>query len=147
MSSVAERLWDYVIEKVSSVNMLKSEVNEIGACWPCCCVCTSALCDAYSLLLSKWLSSAAGRTIRRHNIFIYPQPLSKPLCFLFDTCIHSFYSGHFSCIHRPVGFHTSVWLCVSSYRVSGRQTANVHLSSFNNESLVKSCRVEHVGFS
>lgn len=122
--------------------MLKSEPNDMGMCWPCCCMCSSALCDACSLSLSKWLSSTASRTIRRHNIFIYSQLLSKPLCVLCDTHIHSFYSGHFFCIHWPVGFYTSVWLCVSTHQVSSPHTTTVSLSPFNNERVIKLCCVE-----
>lgn len=90
--------------------MLKSELNDMGMCWPSCCMRTSALCDACSLSLSNWLSSTAGCTIRRHNIFFYSQPLSKRLCFLFDTSIHSFYTATLSAY---IGLWDSIHQCGS----------------------------------
>lgn len=94
-------------------------------------------------------SCDVGPIIRRHNIFIYPLPLSKPLSlslwhmhtFIWRPVYHAIVGT--LRIYWPVRTHTSAWACVSSYWVCGQRTAITHLSMLDNERFRKLCSAQH----
>lgn len=139
---------DYIIEKghkwlVWTRLKLKLIKLECSKCPPVCA------CQPFLMPVASPCPSDVGLTIRRHNIFIYSLPLSKPLSlslwhihtFIWRPVYHAIVGT--LRIHWPVRTHTSAWACVSSYWVCGQRTAITHLSLLDNERFRKLCSAQH----